>query len=73
MYLFIIKYYYRMYNVQEYSVLYNDAVRLVLHEYMYFHSHVENTSTSALFHCDIWSHKASLVFPLFIEVAVPSQ
>ena len=44
-----------MYNVQEYSVFYNNAV------YSMFYSHMENTCMAALV------HRTSLTPPRFIE------
>ena len=68
---------YIMYNVQDYSILYNKVVRPVTCEGWHFTHNCTNNYTcmTPSFHLEgrVWAHKTSLTLSFFIEVPVPSQ
>jgi hypothetical protein len=60
-----------MYNVQDYTVLYNNNIRPVKCEgwHFKFGKHLHDRIISLI--VDVWTHKTSFTPPLFIEMPVP--
>ena len=63
-----------MYNVQDYSILYNKVLRR-LHVRVGILLTTANNCMTPSFYLEgrVWAHKTSLIPSLFIEVPVPSQ